>query len=107
MEVQHHHHNTSEKKKRLWEYVFEFLMLFLAVTAGFYSENLRERHVERTKEHEYMQSLLADLGQDSIQMNRVLKELPTIKAGIDSLATACYNEYPNDSMVFLMYALNN
>jgi hypothetical protein len=54
-----------------------------------------------------MLSLLADLGQDSIQMNRVLKELVTIKAGIDSLVTVCYNEHPNDSMVYLMYALNN
>jgi len=107
MDVHHHHHNTSEKKKRFWEYGFEFLMLFLAVSAGFYAENLRERHVERNKEHEYMLSLLVDLGQDSIQIDNVLKELPIIKEGIDSLANACYHEHPDDSMVYLMYALNN
>ena len=102
-----HHHSSGERKKRLWEYGFEFLMLFLAVTAGFYAENLRERSVERTKEHEYMLSLLADLGQDSLQMNAVLKDLGDIRAGLDSLTTISYTEHPNDSIIFLMYALNN
>jgi hypothetical protein len=40
MEVHHHPHVQLEKK---WKnYLFEFLMLFLAVSAGFFVENLRE-----------------------------------------------------------------
>jgi hypothetical protein len=107
MEVPHHHSHSGEKKKRLWEYAFEFLMLFLAVSAGFYAENLRERHVDRTKEFDYMQSLLADLEQDSIQISMVLKELNTVKSGLDSLAAVSYTEHPDDSILYQMYFLNN
>jgi aryl carrier-like protein len=82
-------------------------MLFLAVTAGFYAENIRERSVERHKEHEYMQSMLQDLEQDSIQMGMVSKELNVVKAGLDSLAAISYTEHPDDSTVYSMYFLNN
>jgi len=107
MEVQHHHHHSTEKKKRLWEYGFEFLMLFLAVSAGFYAENLREHSVERTREKEYMLSLLTDLEQDSMQMAMVLGELDKIKSGLDSLASVSDYEHPDDSTIYQMYFLNN
>jgi len=39
MEVHHPHHPTHKKK---WsEYIIEFLMLFAAVTLGFFAENVR------------------------------------------------------------------
>src|SRR5687768_10481992 len=44
MEVHHHphvHHSTKWKS-----YLYEFLMLFLAVTAGFFVENQREHYIE-------------------------------------------------------------
>jgi hypothetical protein len=107
MEVHQHHRNSSHRRKQLWEYGFEFLMLFLAVTAGFYAENLRERSVERTKEKEYMQSLQSDLEQDSIQMGMVLKELNIVKSGLDSLASISYTEHPDDSTLYRMYFMNN
>src|SRR5262249_53690181 len=106
MEV-HHHHEPPGMKKKFREYLFDFVMLFLAVTAGFYAENLRERSAERSREHDYMQSLLEDLGQDSIQMDQVLGILQTMKPGLDSLASASCAENPNDSVLLEMYALNN
>jgi hypothetical protein len=39
MEV--HHHPTVDKKN-FKEYFLEFLMIFLAVTMGFFAENIRE-----------------------------------------------------------------
>ena len=47
MEV-HHHGHVHEKKK--WkDYLFQFLMLFLAVTLGFFVENQREHYIENQR----------------------------------------------------------
>jgi len=62
MEV--HHHPHTERKK--WHhYFFEFLMLFLAVFAGFLAENWREHIVERKREKEYIRSMIEDLNRDT------------------------------------------
>jgi len=66
MEV--HAHTHTERKK--WtHYLFEFLMLFLAVFAGFLAENLREHYVDREKEVQYMRSLVSDLSNDTTNLN--------------------------------------
>ena len=63
MEVHKHPHHVTHKKK--WgEYFLEFLMLFLAVFLGFVAENIREHNVEREREKEYIESLIADLEND-------------------------------------------
>src|SRR4051794_36842467 len=51
MEVHHHPHVHHEKK---WSgYLFEFIMLFLAVSAGFFVENQREHYVENNRAEQY------------------------------------------------------
>jgi len=63
MEV-HHHAHTPRKK---WtHYFWEFLMLFLAVFAGFLAENQREHIVEHQREKKFANRLLSDLRQDSM-----------------------------------------
>ncbi|HEY5464391.1 MAG TPA: hypothetical protein VIJ95_14105 [Hanamia sp.] len=49
MEV-HHHPDLHHKKKNFKEYFLEFLMIFLAVTLGFFTESYREQLVERERE---------------------------------------------------------
>jgi len=74
MEV--HHHPHTERKK--WHhYFFEFLMLFLAVFAGFLAENWREQIVERKREKEYIRSMIEDLNRDTTELsidNSIRKE---------------------------------
>jgi hypothetical protein len=71
MEVHHHHHESYEHKK--WHHYFwEFFMLFLAVTLGFFVENQREHLVEHQREKKYMQNLLQDLVRDTDHINRQL-----------------------------------
>jgi len=66
MEV--HHHSHTERKK--WKhYFFEFLMLFLAVFAGFLAENWREHIVERKREKEYIRSMIEDLKRDTTALS--------------------------------------
>jgi len=65
MEV--HHHSHTERKK--WtHYFWEFLMLFLAVTLGFFVENQREHYVEQQRELQYMRSMVEDLKLDTTEL---------------------------------------
>jgi|SRR5688572_4098848 len=66
MEV-HHHAHTPRKK---WtHYFWEFFMLFLAVTLGFFVENQREHYIEGQREKKYIQNLLHDLARDTFNYN--------------------------------------
>ena len=62
MEV-HTHAHTARKK---WtHYLWEFLMLFLAVTLGFFVENQREHYIEHKRAHQYASTMLEDLKADN------------------------------------------
>jgi hypothetical protein len=64
MEV-HHHPDLHHKKKNFKKYFLEFLMIFLAVTMGFFAESYREHLSDKTKEKEYIRSMVEDLETDS------------------------------------------
>src|SRR5258706_2272646 len=53
----------------LKHYLFEFLMLFLAVFCGFLAENYRETLVNKEKELHYMQNIVVDLKADTSDLN--------------------------------------
>lgn len=65
MEVHHHSHHPKKWK----EYISEFLMLFAAVTLGFFAENLRERISENSNKKEIMESVAYDFQKDISHMN--------------------------------------
>src|SRR3984893_7636178 len=78
MEVHKHPHHVTHKKK--WtEYLLEFFMLFLAVFLGFVAENVREHRVEKEREKQYIESLIADLKTDQIVLSENIK---SVKSGI-------------------------
>jgi hypothetical protein len=68
MEV-HHHPDLHHKRKQFKEYFFEFLMIFLAVTLGFFAENLRERITESDREKNFARELYIELKDDSTVIN--------------------------------------
>lgn len=75
MEVHKHPHHVSHKK-RWGEYLLEFLMIFLAVTLGFFAENIRERVTESHREKEYANVLYTELLGDSIAIaNKIARRL--------------------------------
>jgi hypothetical protein len=99
MEV-HAHTHTARKK---WtHYFWEFLMLFLAVFAGFLAEYQLEHKIEKERAEKYLQSMLLDVKtnivnldslmiQDNIHMKNyesLLKWLLTDSATIDRAAFA-------------------
>jgi hypothetical protein len=66
MEVHHHPH---VEKKGFKEYFLEFLMIFLAVTLGFFAESFREHLVNKEKVNHYIQSLISDLRADTLALH--------------------------------------
>jgi hypothetical protein len=82
MEV-HAHSHTARKK---WtHYLWEFLMLFLAVFCGFLAENLREHNAEHLRAKEFAKSLVQDLQNDTTAINIQKKSSGIFIAITDSL----------------------
>jgi len=68
MEVHHPHHPTHKKK---WsEYIIEFVMLFAAVTLGFFAENIREGIAEQHKKQELLTAVVHDFKTDKSEIER-------------------------------------
>jgi hypothetical protein len=98
MEV--HHHPTVEKKN-FKEYFLEFLMIFLAVTMGFFAENIRE-HLKNNEEiHENIQSVLADLESDVVHFNAILNVNTYSYTLADSLVRSLHNDISNTPQIYL------
>lgn len=86
MEV-HQHTHTPHKK---WtHYFWEFFMLFLAVTAGFFVENQREHYIEHKREKQFIISMVKELEADTIQLHRVLRDSVRI-TGLNNLMDLIY-----------------
>jgi 2-polyprenyl-6-methoxyphenol hydroxylase-like FAD-dependent oxidoreductase len=103
MEV-HHHPDLKHKKKNFREYFLEFLMIFLAVTMGFIAENVREGISDRSKEKEYIESLVQDIKTDTAQAKDKLKSLHSQMFGMDTLEMLLTPEVNNnDSAVYICY----
>ncbi|HJS55054.1 MAG TPA: hypothetical protein VJ765_10930 [Chitinophagaceae bacterium] len=85
MEVHHHSHIPTGREKKWTHYLWEFLMLFLAVFCGFLAENQREHYIEHLREKQYMRSLLEDLQTDTATMRRVYHRALIQSALMDSL----------------------
>ena len=81
MEVHHHSHHP----KKFTEYITEFVMLFAAVTLGFFAENLREHMVEAEREEVYMQGLVEDLKIDTARIIYSISRLQGNIANTDTL----------------------
>lgn len=80
------HHHPQVEKKTFKQYFFEFLMIFLAVTLGFFAEALRERISDRSKEKEYLSSMIEELKYDTAQYQATLNKINFLRPFLDS----CY-----------------
>ncbi len=86
LEMEVHAHELHKAPGHGWKhYFFEFLMLFLAVTLGFFVENMRERIVESHRENEFIHSFSEDLKKDITQLDTRIKQRETQRSQMDSL----------------------
>ncbi len=71
MEVHSHAHTVpiAIGRKRFKHYLWEFIMLFLAVFSGFLAENIREHTVEKQRAKVLAQSMFEDLKKDTAALH--------------------------------------
>jgi hypothetical protein len=79
------HHHPNVEKKNFKEYFLEFLMIFLAVTMGFFAENIREAYKDKEHIHQLAVSLLNDLKIDTVHLTELLQKSNRKIKQIDSL----------------------
>ena len=101
MEVHHHHSASSGQHGRKWSHYFwEFLMLFLAVTLGFFVENQREHYIEHNREKQFIVTMAEDLKSDTAQLSRTIVYKRIRERMVDSLirllSSPEYKKYGND-----------
>lgn len=91
-------------KSKTWKaYIFDFLMIFLAVTLGFMAENLRERYMENKRVRQYAQSLYEDLKIDTAIIQRTYDEEAWIQLKFDSAAMILASNDLSDNNEFIYY----
>ncbi len=84
-EMEVHHHGHVHEKKKWKEYVFQFLMLFLAVTLGFFVENQREHYIENQRAKQYAGFMIADIKRDTSFFNKEAIRLLKLQDNFDTL----------------------
>lgn len=100
-EIHHHAHHEGKKWK---SYLWEFLMVFLAVFCGFLAENQREYMVERRQENKYMASLLEDLVNDTMDLKRDIDSWEVIIRKTDTLRNELIQQFKerNDKLIYCL-----
>ena len=97
--------SNRQSSKRIKEYFIEFVMLFAAVTLGFFAENFREEMIEAQNERDYMQTMIEDLKEDTARISASIKSTEKKVQGIDSLIKYIYKKPYSDSDRRMMYYL--
>lgn len=98
-----HAHHLHKAPGQGWKhYVFEFLMLFLAVFAGFMAENQREKFVEHKREKQYIRSLTRDIKTDTANITKWLIQFNRIHKSSDTLL-----EYFDDGILLFSVPFSN
>jgi hypothetical protein len=104
MEV-HAHTHTARKK---WtHYFWEFLMLFLAVFCGFLAEYQLEHTIEKSREKQYMISLLEDLKIDTAMLQTEIELGAQQKLIADTLLDAINNHPLTSGNIKKLYLLSS
>ncbi len=107
MEVHKHPHHIMHKK-RWTEYFLEFLMIFLAVTLGFFAENFREHIVENAKEKKYINSIIEDLKTDSANLYFIIHTyMPAVNSWVDSSVRLLESSNPVINERIIYQAIEN
>ena len=88
MEVHHHPH---VEKKRFKEYFLEFIMIFLAVTLGFFAENIREHFTENKSAEELLKNYKEELMNQQVFLQNSEKIFSEKLLYCDSAKRIIYN----------------
>jgi hypothetical protein len=99
----HHHPDIHHNRKKFREYFIEFIMIFLAVTLGFFAEGLRENISERARAKEYALMLLKDVINDTIELHSAMARYQSYIGSIDTLKQLRKSEKDNVTDIDFFY----
>jgi hypothetical protein len=104
MEVHHHPHVERKKFK---EYLLEGLMIFIAVTLGFFAESLREHVNNKEIEKDNIGSLIRNLQEDTLSLVAAIKFNEMKSLWVDSFVTLRRGKDPDTNFAkqFIYYAI--
>jgi hypothetical protein len=85
MEVHTHTHTPHKREKKWTHYLWEFLMLFLAVFCGFMAEYQLEHKIEKERAEKYLQSMLLDVRTNIKNLDSLLMQDHIIISNHNSL----------------------
>src|SRR5689334_16813622 len=104
MEVHHHPKVDADRHrtKKLGEYFLEFIMIFLAVTLGFFAENIRERIKNDDEVKSDMQSMVGDLQSDLDMFSSFLASNQFSDRRIDTLITLLKQDRSNSPEIYFL-----
>ena len=106
----HAHHLHKAPGKKWTHYLFEFLMLFLAVFCGFLAENFREHQVEKERARQYVHSLYLDFRFDTSRIAAVI-DTETAKIASLSKMSDCYEmitkNWKDDSCLLKLFKFSS
>ena len=105
------HHHPKVEKKNFKEYFLEFIMIFLAVTLGFFAENLREHQADKEKATQYIKSFYEDLKTDTARLDYLI-DFETKKVIALNVLQGCYysllkNQTPVSELTIIKNSLSN
>ena len=104
MEV--HAHPHSHGKKSWKQYFWEFFMLFLAVTLGFFVENQREHYIEHQREKLYMKAMVDDLKKDTVMLTNVMSKTQIVMDNVDSALNILVKDRRSNDDITILYRVN-
>ncbi len=91
------HAHTHTPRKKWTHYFWEFLMLFLALTLGFFVENQREHYIENLRAKEHAKNLYKEIYADSINVQQIITN-----RGVKESECRYFIKYVKDSNLVML-----
>jgi hypothetical protein len=99
------HHQSHTPRNKWTHYLWEFLMLFLAVFCGFLAEYQLEHKIEKERGRQYIKSFVEDLKADTSIFSGLIK-LNEDKVNVLKILVPCYQTLqtnPSDSCLLRLF----
>lgn len=85
---------TKEPKQRTFRgFIYEFFVVFIAVTLGFLADNYRENLADNGKERQYADNLVRDLKKDTTILSELIISNQTKQIRLDSFVMFRYLDF--------------
>jgi hypothetical protein len=100
------HHHPDVEKKGFKEYILEGLMIFLAVTMGFFAESIRENITNREHAEQLTMQVVTELKSDTVQLRQIDSAERKIQTRVDTLLVLLQQPMAKADMINIQRLVN-